>query len=482
MESRKDDSALTADQEQLISKFNDIIKRRDHSQILKIIVQLKAPFKHSPLGALALEAEDLSALENCIALVKEAISLETCNYVAEQLKKQMDTFKNTLDDELFGKVERPIKKLDLNVLKQLAVYINLYFVDFIYGTALSSYALSGKLIIKLLDDYEKAHDAITKEKKNSYPDKELICAMLGTDFEMAEHELSTETKCLLLETLVVNKKLDESKAFLCKHPNIPLIEKAFVVYFKENQLELINYFIGRFFTNCKFKKNNILHLGRFAFYAALAGEVDLINEYLIIMANKLQQKTSDDFHLQLNLFKQEIDKFSDGYKLANLDLESRKINFIYNELFSILSTVRGPERQTHLFQKIERLSVNDTDLTINLLVDCLYKNTLLGNELWHKYPDQSTPTLKRGTLNQVLTTLHKLGVDIKRLPGCGSFSVNVFGFITACPSKVELEGKTRPPIIPMLNSKLTLTQTAPTAKPYDNAKEKEEYQDRMFKL
>ena len=123
-----------------------------------------------------------------------------------------------------------------------------------------------------------------------------------------------------------------------------------------------------------------------------------------------------------------------------------------------------------------QLSLIDLDLKISLLVDCLYKNTVVGSELWHQYPDQSTPTLKRGVPNQFLAKLHKLGVDIKKLPGCDSFSVNMLGFITACPRKEELNGKMPPTIIPML-----LT-ASPLAKPDEKSKEKEERNDRNFPL
>ena len=58
------------------------------------------------------------------------------------------------------------------------------------------------------------------------------------------------------------------------------------------------------------------------------------------------------FSSKINI--QEIDKFVEGYKLAGLDFECKKLNF-YKEFFSSLSTITGPQRQTHLFQKIDQL-------------------------------------------------------------------------------------------------------------------------------
>ena len=258
METRKEDTALTADQQQLLSKFHDLLKRRDHTLILNYFIQVADfPLEHSPYGALALEADDLSAIENCISLIKEAISLETKKYAEEQIKQSFNAFKINLDNELSGGNERhPVGALNLNDLKDSAIYIQLYLINFIYVKALASCALNGKFNIKLIDNYEKALNALSNKdkEKNIHPDSGLMHTLFGVEFELKQFYISTSTECLLFETRIANKRFDEAIAIVKNENSLKLLKKAFDVCFKEKQFELIDQLFDFFFEN-KYSRN-----------------------------------------------------------------------------------------------------------------------------------------------------------------------------------------------------------------------------------
>lgn len=177
-------------------------------------------------------------------------------------------------------------------------------------------------------------------------------------------------------------------------------------------------------------------------------------EILIIVAQSLAQVGEFDLVAELickwSIFENNemsslgvIAAIGEGYKAGGHKFELQRL--VATQLIANEVNETCPLRDKHpRKEKIFELIMNESDAEIrkSLLIDCLYKGTVLGDELWYK-PDsifEATPSIKRGVLEKVFKELIKMGVDVTKLPGCEGYAVNRWSGMPYYPSKTNLVG------------------------------------------
>ena len=470
---------LTDNQSRLIAAFNDAISRNDITNIIETFEQLQTlPDDSHPIRTIALQNDGYDTIKRCIDMIGQAVRFNVKKYVAEKMKEQVSALDLSLEQLLVGNQSAPLEIIDFNLLQVAAVHIYLQMMASVYRHALWVYAYKNNTdnvnglingYEKIFRDYEKSKAAAMKNYIPTYGSHEdckvyailenyklsIINFMKLTNLTQlkdisiytgvakgyldGEHysalltspHIRHETNFLIVKTLVEKKKFTDMMDFIKKYETTGLLLVAFEVCDQAKATDQIRLLCNQFAMDVHYLK-----------YAAKAGSVSSVTNCL---ARFIGQYGTNQYLIDA----------SAGYKLGGFLLESRKI-WALDALF--ICTKYDSERPTKIFEQIKNYGVDDIDLKINLLVDCLYKNTLLGAVFWgdrytssifdNSYSKDSTPTLKRGVLNQVLSELVKLGVDIAKLPGCSAYSPGLFA---KYPSKVDLEGKMPPSVIPMVD-------------------------------
>lgn len=169
-------------------------------------------------------------------------------------------------------------------------------------------------------------------------------------------------------------------------------------------------------------------------YSVIIGTIILITRYFA------KNSKFDEVSQMIGFFpKNEAvkDAAIEGYKLSGNDFEILKINKlkeIMNEVDKVIPDYYQSKRKEKIFELID--AIPDQALKKSLLIDCIYRGTQLGYEMWFKR--SVTSTLKRGVLNKIVKKLVEMGVNIATLPGCEIY--NSSWLSTSYPSKTHLVG------------------------------------------
>lgn len=493
MESRNDLApTLTVEQRILINHFNDIIARNDSTQIIEAVEQLQSiPEEFSPIRTLALK-DDLAAIKQCIALVKEAVNLHAEKYLAEKMQQQAGAFATALRQSVMGNTSALLETMDLNLLKVAATNIYLRIATPIYRHALWAFASKGmtEKVNELISDYKKTTD----EKDKSYSDALESYSHVIPNYEHYRSLYSRDQFHIhYFDSKVVKKRLDGYMQSISERMKLVNIENVESIYndiakgYLEGEhyseamslqglnLKTRSHIVKKLIEKKKFaemiefvKKNYDNNLLIVAFEACNPEQIVLLCDQFPAIPESVKFVASignvegvtqlwRGRPASVEKRKQFVDEASKGYKLGGFVLESKKIQALHHVFPELYPNEYDPNRPAKLFELIKSISLEDIDVKISLLVDCLYKETLLGDIFWRDYYTHSdfsgssknpTPTLKRGVLNQVLSELVKMHVDIAKLPGCGTYSAGLF---TKYPSKKDLLNKFPPRGIPMLD-------------------------------
>ena len=133
---------------------------------------------------------------------------------------------------------------------------------------------------------------------------------------------------------------------------------------------------------------------------------------------------------------------NEGYRVGSHKFELQRVvatQIIMQAVDKTCPLRNKHPRKAKIFELI--MKENDKELKKSLLIDCIYKGTVLGAELWYKLDGlfEQTPSLKRGVLEQIFKELIELKVDVATLPGCSEYKISWTGY-PSYPSKTHLVG------------------------------------------
>jgi hypothetical protein len=392
---------LTEEQQTILKNFEDIIAHPDQAKLVEIIYLLDCiPKEFSPIKALALK-DDFKTIELFISAAKEKIKIQAAKTLAKKMSEKLTAFNEGIDQFMKDGTISKFDAININEAVTTSIRITFELLEPIYYDAILSYASRG--MVSRVDALLSSRETLGNGYGYELP------AYIGYE----QGGFSKEMEALWDRGFGVN---------VDRKTGVPA-----------DKIKIVSIFI-----------KNLAQQGRVADVA----------------------KTLMKFQLIKNSVKEYADAVSEGYKLCGLHLESKKIITIYNFFTQVKKRyqedfekydVTGDYIPQGLISLINKLGLEDLDVKISLLVDCLYKKTFLGAEFWAtqrerhffwEYYEDVEPTLKVGALNKVIEQLKTLGVDIAKLPGfAASYSP---GFFTTYPSKQELENLLPPSIIPML--------------------------------
>lgn len=416
-------------QQELLYKFNELIKNKDDVGLVEIIDQLGTlPDELSPIRALALKSDN-QAIELFIKAAKTKLLLDAKKACITQFDSKMDQIKN---DESTNFTHTPV---EFKVKVEITASSFISLMQPIYRNAIYSYA-SNNRVFKIGGILKECHNVINFKEDNVKDKvaKEFLFRIYESATEgylQGRHynEIAILWKKYIHAVHIEENPVEELDAYL-----EGLVQRLIIVGQYDVVLEILKEWQTKAALTATlnvFDEKGLLERLLLLWentQQQLKKEIAPIVLKCLAKAGKIESVTEI---LKMHFVRREGDAAIEGYQLGGFYFESNKIKAIYNLFERVMSIVQD-RLKTQSTKSVKATipniifnlicEVSDNDLKKVLFIECLYKKSLLGKEFWWMNKESPMPTLKRGVLNNIVAKLEEMDVDIAALPGCEAYS------------------------------------------------------------